>query len=474
QFDSVVERDNNILVLGDAVTVLDNGKGKIERYVNVGQNLFKTQSVYTVENLAELQELSKTYQLKYGNIVEVKDAGNGQPAQFYYAYNNSFFIEKWIKYDGKADVVLEHIDDLPEDDRISPDKIPYASDTVIQINDMGDGTTAKFMYSNIPLPTSDLISIDAVRISHFTVKDVTSLNQLVENTVIIEGDEANIGNDRFIFADNRWVSLTGNVIEVNDIPSSNVLVKPQVGNISKIADTGFIYTGQRWINLNPNQRAVANPSELQKLTARTGDLVTVAGGTSQQTNFFYADGQWMQQVKGGNAGAITIAANDAIRLFNNSTITTEAASSGGGSINIDSPGFIFLQDSKITTSVLEGAGAGGDMNLNPKFIVLDNANIIARAHEGHGGNININATGIYRFPPESASSIDASSKLGVDGEVVVNAPDMNMEGFLVILSDDVVDASSLIQKPCRMRGSSFTVQKINGSPQTPYDYRPLT
>ncbi|MCK5877757.1 MAG: hypothetical protein KAG43_08985, partial [Candidatus Marithrix sp.] len=373
-----------------------------------------------------------------------------------------------------ADVVLEHIDDLPNDDRITPDKVPYANDTVIQINDIGNGTTAKFMYSNIPLPTNGLIAIDTVRISHFTVKDATSLNQLVENTVIIEGDEANIGNERFVFADNRWVSLTGNAIEVANIPISNALVKPQVGNIAKVSDTGFIYTGQRWINLNPNQRAVTNPSELQELAAKTGDLVTVAGGTNQQANFFYADGQWLQQVKGGDAGTITIMANDAISLFNDSTITTEAASSGGGGINIDSPGFIFLQDSKITTSVLEGAGAGGDMNLNPKFIVLDNANIIARANEGHGGNININTNGIYRFPPKTASSIDASSKLGVDGEVVVSTPDVNIDGFLVILPDEVVDASSLMQKPCRMRGSSFFVQKINGSPQIPYDYQPST
>ena len=471
QFDSVTERDNNILVFGDAVTVLDNGKGKIERYVNVGQNLFKTQSVYTVENLAELQELSKIYQLEDGNIVEVKDAGNGQPAQFYYAYNNSFFIEKWIKYDGQAEVVLEHIDDLPENDRISPDKIPYANDTVIQINDVGNGTTTKVMYSNIPLPTNGLIAIDAVRIKHFTVEDTTSLNQLVENTVIREGDEANIGNDRFVFADNIWVSLTGNAIEVNNIPSANALVKPQIGNIAKVADTGFIYTGQRWINLNPNQRAVANPSELQELTAKTGDWVTVAGGTNQQANFFYTDGQWLQQVKGGNAGTITITVNDSLRLFNNSTITTEATSSGGGGININSPGFVFLKDSKITTSVLEGAGTGGDMNLNPKFIVLDKSNIIARANEGHGGNININANGIYRFPPETASSIDASSKLGVDGEVVVNTPDMNMEGFLVVLSGDVMEASNQMKKPCNMQGSSFTVQKLNGSGQTPHDYQ---
>ncbi|MDM8566649.1 filamentous hemagglutinin N-terminal domain-containing protein [Candidatus Halobeggiatoa sp. HSG11] len=474
QFNTIAERDNHILIFGDAVNVLDNGRGKVERYVNVGQNLFKTQSVYTVENLTELQELSKIYQLEYGNIVEVKDAGNGQPAQFYYAYNNSFFIEKWIRYDGQADIVLEHIDDLPENDRISPDEIPYANDIVIQVNDMGDGTTGKFMYSNIPLPTNGLIAIDAARIRHFTVADAVTLHQLLENTTIKEGDEANVGNERFIFADNRWVPLTGNMIQVTDVPSSETLVKPQVGNIAKVSDTDFIYTGQHWINLNSNQREVTNLSELQELTAETGDLVKVAGGTYQQANFFYADGQWLKQVKGGNAGTITITANDAIRLFNDSTITTEAASSGGGGVNIDSPGFILLQDSQITTSVLEGVGTGGDMNLNPKFIVLDNANIIARANEGHGGNININTNGIYRFPPESASSIDASSKLGVDGEVVVNSPDMNMEGFLVILSDETVEASSLMKKPCSMRGSSFTVQKIAGSPQTPYDYNPST
>ena len=47
-----------------------------------------------------------------------------------------------------------------------------------------------------------------------------------------------------------------------------------------------------------------------------------------------------------------------------------------------------------------------------------------------------------------------------------------MTGFLVVLSDDYVDVSNQIKKPCSMQDSSFFVYKINGSPQTPYDYQP--
>jgi len=95
--------------------------------------------------------------------------------------------------------------------------------------------------------------------------------------------------------------------------------------------------------------------------------------------------------------------------------------------------------------------------------------IKAQADAGHGGNINIKSSHLIQSP---TSLISASSNLGLDGEIKIDSPDMDMKGFLVILPDAVMDASNLMKTPCSMRGSSFIVKQINGSLQNPYDYQP--
>jgi len=172
---------------------------------------------------------------------------------------------------------------------------------------------------------------------------------------------------------------------------------------------------------------------------------------------------------GGNAGDIIINA-DIINLINEGEIGTSAANSGGGNIEITTTNLAYLQDGQITTSVKGGNENGGNITIyNPTFLVLNNGEIKAQADAGNGGNINIKTDQLIASPN---SLISASSELGLDGKIKIESPDISMEGFLVVLSDDVVEASNLMKKPCSMRGSSFTVQKLIGSPQTPHDYQP--
>ncbi|MCK5877254.1 MAG: hypothetical protein KAG43_06430, partial [Candidatus Marithrix sp.] len=173
----------------------------------------------------------------------------------------------------------------------------------------------------------------------------------------------------------------------------------------------------------------------------------------------------------GNSGSIAIQA-DIIKLTNQGKISTEAKNAVGGNIVVKTPNLLYLHKAAIITSVGTGEGKGGDITItSPVFVVMDGGIIKAQADVGHGGNINIESEQFITSPD---SLISASSRLGIDGEVKIESPNVDMESFLVILSDDAVDASRLIQKPCRMRGGSFFVQKINGSPQTPYDYQPST
>ncbi len=104
---------------------------------------------------------------------------------------------------------------------------------------------------------------------------------------------------------------------------------------------------------------------------------------------------------------------------------------------------------------------------------MDKGNIIAQANAGHGGNIHIVAD---QFITSPNSLISASSKLGIDGEVNIESLDVDMEGFLVVLPDAVVDASNLMKTPCSQKLGknlgSFIVNPSEGSYTSPDDLLP--
>jgi len=124
-------------------------------------------------------------------------------------------------------------------------------------------------------------------------------------------------------------------------------------------------------------------------------------------------------------------------------------------------------------------GDGGNITLNTEFIVMDTSRIIARAVGGDGGNIDIFTNGIFRFAPESASPIDASSELGVDGIVTVNSPETDISGGLLVLPSSFSDPVQWMNKPCAARSGAdvshfvFFRQDAVPFPLDDWLYRPL-
>lgn len=462
------------------VEVRDVGDGKPGRYINTGNTLTRTTPVYTVADMAELNELSNQYSLAEGDVVEVKETGYGNSARFIYAYNSFYQLETWVKVDDKVTVTF----DMGELNEIqakwySPEKkedIPYSSGEIIKVTDADNGKPTTFIYARLLDPSDGYTQGRAVKLNHFTVPNAVALQNLAKNTDIANGVEALVMDtgSRFIYQNNEWIAFN-HVRTVADINKKNQLTLAKPGDIAEMINSNTIYTGQSWILLN-SRRTVANLFERDQLSAQTGDMVKVRDtGAGRVENFFYVDGGWKKQVSGGDAGTITISARDGIYLSNNSAITTEAVSAGGGQIKINTDKLLRLTNSKVTSSVQEGAGNGGDMDINPKFIVLENGKIIARAFEGNGGNMNITTTDIFRFGNESASPIDASSKLGIDGEVVVNSPDTNISGALLGLPARF-DVSNLLQSPCNAKIaenlSSFVIVPSEGVANAPNDLLP--
>jgi len=180
-----------------------------------------------------------------------------------------------------------------------------------------------------------------------------------------------------------------------------------------------------------------------KIETRTLELTSGATISSAST----------RAQKGGAAGKIQIEASDSIRLADHAALTTEAvntaakntAGKDNGKIMIHAASKIYMTDSQITTSVQGGTGNGGDIEIDPIFVILDKSRIIANAFQGNGGNIHIVANW---FIQSNDSLVDASSLLGIDGIINIEAPDVDVSQDLVTLPTNFFDAAKWLRTPC--------------------------
>ena len=176
----------------------------------------------------------------------------------------------------------------------------------------------------------------------------------------------------------------------------------------------------------------------------------------------------------GLAGDVRVVLSDSLTM-RGASIETEAVTSDGGNIAISLPGLMDLIDSRITTSVQSGEGGGGNITIaRPEFVVLQRSQIIANAFGGPGGNIDIVAGQLIADP---FSVIEASSELGIDGNVTIDAPNPDVGSNLVVLPETFLDAARLLQPNCgaaRAGLSSLVEVGRGGLPADPDGYLPST
>lgn len=161
----------------------------------------------------------------------------------------------------------------------------------------------------------------------------------------------------------------------------------------------------------------------------------------------------------GNAGNIVINASDKILLTNGHITTNATQSTNGGNITVNAINMLHLTDSQINASVSGADGNGGNINIDPIFVILDGSAINANSVGGTGGNINIVAQHFIASPD---SRISASSQTGLDGNVIVDAPDRDVSGELEAVPEPAPDAARYFRNDCVAVGggySSFTVAK---------------
>jgi large exoprotein involved in heme utilization and adhesion len=170
----------------------------------------------------------------------------------------------------------------------------------------------------------------------------------------------------------------------------------------------------------------------------------------------------------GNAGTVSVDAKD-VDLDNNGSITATAASGNGGNISLDTDNLQLFEGSQITAEAGNN-GDGGNITINTNTLIAKkNTQVTANAFDGRGGNLDINAKGLFLFDsPQNIFS--ASSELGIDGEIQINTPDLDLEKELEQSELEILTTEEAISSSCLARGKqqgSFTVNNSPGFPKSP-------
>jgi len=165
----------------------------------------------------------------------------------------------------------------------------------------------------------------------------------------------------------------------------------------------------------------------------------------------------------GDAGDINLALGSRLDLTDGGAVTTQAVRSDGGNISVQAREMVQLIDARLATSVGQGMGDGGNIDIDPDFVILDNSQIVADAHGGAGGNIHIVA-GQFIATPDSV--VSASSELGIDGTIHIDAPDADISGSLAVLPHSFGRRADLLTNPCAARASE-TKSSLTAAPVLP-------
>lgn len=178
----------------------------------------------------------------------------------------------------------------------------------------------------------------------------------------------------------------------------------------------------------------------------------------------------------GRSGSIAIDADAHLLLSNNSNITVATQQADAGNIDVSADFLLLKEQSSITTSVANGEGLGGDIDIDAVLLMLnDESEIIANAQAGNAGNIFIKIKDDGALFKSFDSLIEASSRLGIDGAVEINAPDIDITSGLTQLPANLFDAPVILQKPCAQRYQAnairFVSQKYDVLPDSPYALR---
>ncbi|MBI5234062.1 MAG: filamentous hemagglutinin N-terminal domain-containing protein [Deltaproteobacteria bacterium] len=225
---------------------------------------------------------------------------------------------------------------------------------------------------------------------------------------------------------------------------------------------GLIYVQAPLLDIRDRGAIDARTSE----NGSAGDIVAEVGSMRMRDRASIS----VQSLGTGLAGNIVITASNNVEL-RDSSMTAATENADGGNIHISAKKLLDLNDSSLTATVKGGTGNGGNIIIDPENVVLDKSRIIANADRGDGGNISIASDNYFS---SLASVVSASSRMGLDGTVVISSPAIDITGNLTVLPASFLRADALFPKPCAAgeeEMSSFVLKGRDGLPPLPDSLR---
>ena len=306
----------------------------------------------------------------------------------------------------------------------------------------------------------------------------------------LDADTLNISTSSLVTASTSGAGTGGNV----RIDAGSVSIRGGDGAAGIFADSREITSGDGGsIMLSAGKIVLSDGAEISARTASAGSggdiaidaenlalknrasINTSASGSGIAGGIRFRIGGSLQLGEGSsvattsrqsNAGLIDVRAGGTVRL-EDSSITVQASLGDAGQIAIRTPQRIELKRSGI---IAEAGGSGGNIALDAAFLDLDSSRISANAVAGDGGiiTLNIPATGVLgdsrnfvivsEFVRQTGDSrISASSELGLQGALLIQAPELDLSNAVEGFSASLVDASTQLREQCARRyGMEFS------------------
>ncbi|PSB16632.1 filamentous hemagglutinin N-terminal domain-containing protein [Phormidesmis priestleyi ULC007] len=346
---------------------------------------------------------------------------------------------------------------------------------LIEVSDAPSGLISSSLLSTgdagqLNLTTKRLIIRDGATVATSSVLGGRGgdLNVTATDSIVISGQGfTSLANDPFGLGQ---LTIASNL-------SAEATSLTNAGNIAIRTDQLIVKDGAE---VSARTMALGNAGNIgiqaNSITLTNGGLIT-----SQSSGLFTS--------QSGNAGNIFLNVRGPLQA-NDGTISTSAAQSSGGAIEITAKDIRLKGNSDITTFVNSGAGGGGNITLTADSILAFNdSDILSFARDGKGGNITLNTAAFfgqnYRPAPPGTDprTLDGNNRVDVNasGTVsgIITIPDTTfIQNSLTQLSDNLVDPSTLLANSCIVRSrdrtsnGTFLITGSGGLPIRPGDPPP--
>ncbi|BCL39066.1 filamentous hemagglutinin N-terminal domain-containing protein [Nostoc sp. MS1] len=451
---------------------------------------------------------SQTLLVNNGAQISAGTVGQGNAANIIIYARDSAIFDGAIAKENLANGIVEYV--------------PSGVFTSVVAGAVGKG-------GNFTINTGKLAITNGAELSSSTSGqgDAGNIAINAKNSILIDGFRQDGNRSSIVSAVNTGAIGNGGTIKLTTptmsvtngaFISSSTEGLGNAGNIEVVADTFTAASGGRLLsstntNNNAGDISLRVRDRITLADSDTGIFANTFANAGGNSGNIFIDPKVMIIRDGakiavdnqgsGIGGNIDIQAGQLI-LNNQAVISGETASNTGGNINLELQDWLSLRrGSVISTSAgtTQAGGDGGNINIKSPFIFsapLENNDITANAFTGNGGRVNITTKTIFglrtrtradleqllatkdpkQLDPRSLPTNDitaiSQANPSLNGQILINRPDVDPGSGLVALPANVVDASQLIAQNCQSsrqgtasKQSEFVVTGRGGLPSNP-------